>query len=176
MDESRQNACRAALLAPVDGQFRPMTAASVCVLSMLKNPLAALSEEALESASELDIMVFAWAHSAPMAEVRRRVVECRLMPAALLEHVLAWAEKQSPDFFTAAYAHVVTEIQHVAAGMAIHTHPSKSKNGPGQSGSSPSPFWPANRGVARFNQFFSKCLSVFWSKSLMPPPVSKAAK
>lgn len=174
-DETRENVCRAALVAP-DGEFRPMTSGSCCILGLMRSPLASLSEEALEQASELDIMAFAWVHAADLHEVRAQAVAGRAMPDVLYQHVLAWAETQSPDFFARAYAHLVGEVERIAAGMAVHSKPPRSKNRCGQSGLSRWLLWPVKMASAIGRLFFGGSRSRFWCKSTTPVLVMRETK
>lgn len=141
--ETREELCRESLIAPSTGEFRPMTAGSCCILGLMHSPLAALSEEALECASDLEIIAWAWVHAAPLEEVREHVVAARKTPDVLFQHVLTWAEKQEPEFFSRAYAACLGELRRVGAGMAVHSKPSHSKNVYGQSGSFPWSLWLA---------------------------------
>ena len=174
-NETREQVCRAALISP-PGEFRPLTAGSCCILGLMNSPLANLSEEALETASDLEIMFWAWVHAAPELEVRAQVVAARNAPDILFQHVLAWAETQDPAFFARAYAHVVDEIQRVAAGMAVHSKPTRSKNASGQSGWFPWSLWRAKMAL-ELGRVFSgifRCLFLF--KSRMPRLAMKEAR
>jgi hypothetical protein len=174
-NETREQVCREALVA-VPGDFRPLTAGSCCILGLLQSPLAALSEESLEYASELDVMAFAWAHAAPLEDVRAQAVAARSMPQVLLQHVLAWAETKQPDFFARAYAHLVAEFQRVAAGMAVHSKPTRSKNGYGQSGLSQWSLWPVKTVLALGKMCSGIFRWVSWFRWFMPRPATTAAR
>lgn len=133
-DLSREQIAHAALAAPAltPSGLRPMSAGSLALLQLAGSPVYKLlfhgTEEQLES---LDILTFAFIHTADPEQLRRLAPD----KAALLSAVLAWAESLPPSAPAAFASELATQIREVASQFSKvlpPDKPEKSKNGHGQ--------------------------------------------
>lgn len=133
-DLSREQIAHAALAAPSlsPAGLRPMSAGSLALLQLAGSPVYKLlfhgTEEQLEA---IDILTFAYIHSADPEQLRRLAPD----KAALLAAVLAWAESLPPSAPATFARELATRIREVASQFSKvlpPDKPEKSKNGHGQ--------------------------------------------
>jgi hypothetical protein len=94
--------------------LRPLSAGSLALLQLLKNPLA--DRFFTGTAADFDayhVIEYAWVHSLPPDEVRHAVAV-----GSAREQILAWAEAQPPSLPVQVVQEIAAEVKRVVALLA----------------------------------------------------------